>query len=252
MHRPKIARHKKREYVLSGRLDKQLKAYALAAGAASVSLLAATPPADAQIVYTPAHIVVPVNGSVLLDLNHDGLADFRLINRLTKYFSSFAMSVTAVQGHNGVMGYVADTVGIASRLMPLQSIGSRGLFGKMGLMGKGYSFFSTRFLGPWTSRGKGFLGLKFEINGHIHYGWASIEYNSAGRVYQETVTGYAYNTEPGVGLLAGQRHGAKAAAGAPSEPASLGVLALGSLGLGFWRPAAARPERTHRFADARL
>jgi hypothetical protein len=45
--------------------------------------------------------------------------------------------------------------------------------------------------------------------------------------YNEVLTGYAYDTVAGQSILAGQT-------GTP-EPGTLGLLALGSQGLGFWR-----------------
>ena len=56
---------------LSATLEKSLTAYAAAAVAAGVNILALAPCAEARIVYTAAYIDIPVNGSILLDLNHD-------------------------------------------------------------------------------------------------------------------------------------------------------------------------------------
>src|ERR1700680_291270 len=69
---------------LASGLEKSLSAYASAAVAAGVSLLAMTNSAEAKIVYTPAHTNIPVSNqgvSVTLDLNHDGIADFSFWNR---------------------------------------------------------------------------------------------------------------------------------------------------------------------------
>jgi hypothetical protein len=51
--------------------------YALVAGAAAVSLVSLTQPAHAKIVYAPAHHKLPLNKNIFLDLNHDGINDFR-------------------------------------------------------------------------------------------------------------------------------------------------------------------------------
>ncbi len=61
--------------VLSASLQHNLNAYAIAAGAAGVSLLALAQPAEGKIVYTPVHENAV---GVDLDLNHDGTADFRI------------------------------------------------------------------------------------------------------------------------------------------------------------------------------
>ena len=50
------------------------KNYALAARyRRGVSALSATKPAEAEIVYTPAHSVLSHDGVIRIDLNHDGL-----------------------------------------------------------------------------------------------------------------------------------------------------------------------------------
>jgi len=59
-------------------LHGQLTAYALAAGTAGVSVLALSVPAHAEIVYTSVHQSIGRNGTLLLDINHDGIIDFTL------------------------------------------------------------------------------------------------------------------------------------------------------------------------------
>jgi hypothetical protein len=53
--------------------------YALAASAAGVSLLALASPAEAKIVYTKTHRLLPGGKEIFLDLNHDGTNDFGLL-----------------------------------------------------------------------------------------------------------------------------------------------------------------------------
>jgi hypothetical protein len=50
---------------LPASLDQHLNLYALAAGAAGVSLLAFAQPSEAKIVYTPTHKVIGTNGLYL-------------------------------------------------------------------------------------------------------------------------------------------------------------------------------------------
>jgi len=71
----------RRRTKLSPELEKSMSAYATAALAAGVSLLAIAKSAEAKIVYTPADVKIPVNGgTVPLDLNHDGVVDFVFSN----------------------------------------------------------------------------------------------------------------------------------------------------------------------------
>jgi hypothetical protein len=60
---------------LPGSVRHQLNMYALAATAAGVSMLALTPPSEAKVVYTKAHIVLHRRQGIKLDLNHDGVPD---------------------------------------------------------------------------------------------------------------------------------------------------------------------------------
>src|SRR5579863_8098659 len=64
---------------LSKSLNQQLNSYAVAATAAGVSVLALGQPAEAKVVYTPAHVVISkLHPHYYLDLNHDGTKDFLL------------------------------------------------------------------------------------------------------------------------------------------------------------------------------
>jgi hypothetical protein len=63
---------------LNPRLDRKLLAYATAAGAAGVAVLALAQPSQAEIVYTQAHMKLKNGAFVPLDLNGDGVADFTL------------------------------------------------------------------------------------------------------------------------------------------------------------------------------
>src|SRR4029077_1885007 len=79
---------------LSDSLHRQLNAYALSACAAGVGVLALAVPAEAKIIYTPAHVVIGKGQKFQLDLNHDGIKDFGLANGscgqfCTVYFNGF-------------------------------------------------------------------------------------------------------------------------------------------------------------------
>ena len=78
----------------------------------------------------------------------------------------------------------------------------------------------------------GYVGLKFKIAGNDHFGWIRITVAPQSTVAGSspraiTVHEWAYEDVPGQGLEAG--------AGVIPEPTSLGLLALGSLGLAAHR-----------------
>ena len=62
----------------NGNLEKALLSYVAAATAAGVGALAGARPAAAEVVYTPAQ-VEPTPGTYYLDINHDGIDDFKFV-----------------------------------------------------------------------------------------------------------------------------------------------------------------------------
>jgi hypothetical protein len=238
---------------LSKSTHHRLNMYALAASAAGVGVLGLASPAEAKIVYTPAHVHF---GNYYLDLNHDGVTDFVLFlqqacdsNRCTSIAEVYPGASKAIVGRSNW----------AAPLWPGEEIGSkRRLWHGFGVerVVKAYptvNHTSTeRFYGRWTNGGKGFharyLGLKFLINGKLHYGWARVDTTAGpgGAV----LTGYAYETVPGKAIIAGQikwaAHNSREelsgtgvsltnATPVKPQPAFLGMLALGAQGLPRWR-----------------
>jgi hypothetical protein len=86
---------------LSPPLLHRLNLYALAASAACVASLALAEPAEARIVYTPAHIRILVNELTDLDLNHDGIKDFQFRNIYGTHKNS-TMSIIPARSSNRV------------------------------------------------------------------------------------------------------------------------------------------------------
>jgi hypothetical protein len=222
---------------LSESLLAHVNAYALAAGAAGVSLLAMTQPADAEIIVTQAHGNVPLNKYVSIDLNHDGIPDFRF---LLSTFAYHTFRGTLLVQPRGAGGVIASPGGYAAPLSLGASIGPAQAFtkGKHLNMARsaGFDYFSSRYsrnvFGPWENVQSRFVGVEFLIGGETHYGWIRLTVNFTNRTGTATLTGYAYETVAGQSIQAGQQADE---ASAPAATPSLGMLALGSLGLEFWR-----------------
>ena len=70
-----------------------------------------------------------------------------------------------------------------------------------------------------------FVGAKFKIAGNTHYGWINVQINQDAT--KVTITGYAYNSDPGGNIRAGTLD-------AP-EPNALFLLALGAMGINHLR-----------------
>jgi hypothetical protein len=224
----------KRQTNLSLLSEHRLNAYTLAATAAGVGVLCLTQAAEAKVVYTPADVKIVQNGgSVRIDLNHDGIADFGLSNTWQRVSSrTFADLLAAPLGQANEIRGVYSTSSLAKKscaaaLPRGREVGPKGLF----LRGPNYGLFmvnnnSRTPFGPWLHVKQAYLGLKFAIKGKTHFGWARVKLsiNQSNRSITATLTGYAYETIPGKPIIAGATKG-------PDEQAgSLGALAAGAVG----------------------
>jgi len=190
---------------LSDSVRHQLNMYALAATAAGVGALAMAQPAQARIVYTPAHKNLPLNQYSYLDLNHDGVNDFK--------FWVYAYStpagencaawvyVSRLNSGNGAVGrQQSDRFLFASALKAGVRIGKTQYFPNQAgeIMGWADGRYSGGTYGPWTKSGEPvddrYLGLKFVISGQVHYGWARLNVWIHSCTASATLTGYAYET----------------------------------------------------------
>jgi hypothetical protein len=239
---------------LSESVHRRLNMYALAAGAAGVGMLALSQPAEGKIVYTAAHRVIPPHHSYNIDLNHDKITDFTIVNHVSACtdYCFFELRQYPAGGNGGV-GYDFGTGSgflVDSALNRGARIGPRSPFKK----GTGAlviaraintgGLHSTTALGPWVNVKNRYLGLKFQINGKTHYGWARLNVTVSKTTITATLTGYAYETIPNKPIVAGNTNRSNevsveapnAALAAPSPArATLGLLATGARGLSVWR-----------------
>jgi len=218
---------------LSEPMHKRLNAYALAASAAGVGVLALAQPAEGRIVYTPAYRHIENHSSYSLDLNHDGIVDFRL--EIIQFYSSDDFRVYTPpygSGTGKIVGKRNQGNGRALALKKGAIIGRASV--KIGalLYNNYFSGAVGPCLGPWAGDGNGvrnrYLGLKFSISGKVHYGWARlsvycIEPNADNYGLSGVLTGYAYETIPNKPIIAGKTHG--------KGEATLGRLAQGASGI---------------------
>jgi len=225
---------------LSESLHKRLNAYAFAATAAGVSALSLTPSAEGKIIYTPIHKVIGAHGVYPLDLNHDGIADFLIMQSGSNSAGVINLYIQEAT-RNGVQGYSTSFRGkYADALKRGAQIGPREqFFTSTNIEGMAFAFVSGKYSGSggqWRNVSNRYLGLKFKIDNKTHYGWARLSVKF--KLYQitATLTGYAYETTPDEGILAGQTTSGElppqpaTSEPAPmrSEPKTLGTLARGA------------------------
>jgi len=210
--------------------DRSLTAYAMAAAAAGVSVLAASAPANAEVVFTPVHTMFN-NGTVSIDLNHDGVSDFVL--SIYNFIPEGKRMAASGLGRNGVAGYILSgypplAVPLGDRIGPALSFFNREA-PAVNVVGSGENYIG----GPFANVGLRFFGLEFEINGKVHFGWAAVvakaRLHSGSPHIEASLLGYAYETEPGKAIIAGDTGTAQDEKNSDLSPVpeGLGYLALG-------------------------
>jgi hypothetical protein len=204
----------------------------MAAGAAGVGLLAAAPPAHAEIVFTPVNMTL-TDGRVYLDIDHDGTNDF-VLSIYNEGPQDRRLAAQGVGQQNGVLGYSFGPSYPPYALLAGARIGGgprNGVFWhRPGSAVNVAATFGTVIERPFANTGDRYLGLKFKINGLNHYGWMLLN-AKAGAVDHHPmisvrVKGYAYNTEVGIPIAAGQIS-ASAKNDMVPEAGTLAALALG-------------------------
>jgi hypothetical protein len=120
------------------------------------------------------------------------------------------------------LGYtVGPASGYVSKLAANAAIA--GGFISNGQIGNYFAYLERHTTGMWGTAGIGFVGFKFNTGAGTQFGWARFNMNGApGNTY--TLVDFAWG-DPGDSLVTGQ----------VPEPGSLGLLALGGVGLLAWR-----------------
>ena len=263
-----MSRSPKAASTLPSKTSNRLNAYALAASAAGVGLLALAPSADAEIVYTPVHATIGRNGSYNLDLSNDGRVEFTIREMaLTRPFGT--SQILAITPANGNLIKCAGCVFTSFYTAQALNAGSQ-----IGPVGQSVTFLSFRaemadraisngnslsFYLPWADVQGKFLGLMFHLSDGDHFGWArvSVTFHKGSRnqrSWDALITGYAYETDPEKPIRAGQiddgqindgqidddkisddQASGQISSDVPPVNAGLGSLALGAEGIAMWR-----------------
>ncbi|GAB4254368.1 MAG: hypothetical protein Kow0079_10590 [Vicingaceae bacterium] len=190
-------------------LQSRLKKYGTLA--ASVVGVAAIDNADAQVVYTdvnPDQTFSTSGDSYNLDLNGDAIVDFTLKFDINTY-SSGAYTANIVQIVNGTgnqnlgQGAPGNNWNYPSVLSSGDTIGSAGpwISGANVVSGLASYWVGSGSYGYWGGQSMKFLGLKFDIGGNTHYGWARVSVASQATGF--TIHDYAYESTPNTEIIAG-------------------------------------------------
>jgi hypothetical protein len=215
-----------RPFDLPDSLQSRINSYALAASAAGVGMLALAQPAEAKIVYHKTHLVIAGAERYNLDLNHDKITDFSVVNFFTTTCPDSCVQVLYLKpaAGNSEVGSIKSNFHFAAAMKQGSAIGPKAHF----LAGSAVmrEAFSTQpSAGPWDDVKNRYLGFKFQIKGKIHYGWARLNVTGSGLgTIVATMTGYAYETIAGKAIVAGKTDGTEDSG---DQLGTLGVLARG-------------------------
>jgi hypothetical protein len=233
----------RKKFKVSDSLERRLNTYALLASAAGMSVLTLAQASEAEVIYTQTNQVTHTGLPLFIDLNHDGIKDFLVRTSFYRGSSGLQVGLDAAGYANAnnlvagrrfsVSGYFLSA---ASALPAGTKIGPNGNFSvpspfmAVELFNGAGSQYSD--LGPWAGKGVGvrdrYLGLKFLIDGTVHYGWARLSVTLGHhRQFDDvigTLTGYAYETVPDKPITAGRVTGPDVII---MPPETLGGLALG-------------------------
>jgi hypothetical protein len=243
-----MKRTSRKPSALSDSLQRHLNAYALAASAAGVGMLALAQPAEAKIVYTPSNKKIPrcrehPELCYRLDLNHDGTPDFTIPwypgtrrfgalgsyllvrpaeNRPDNKVWGGAMYTNSGDKWPSSVGASALGAGITVGPNPVKfqagHIWMWGTANACNESGLGCSF------GQWKDVQNKYLGFRFYIGAAVHYGWARLSTRTEDTRLRAILTGYAYETIPKKPIITGHTKGPDVIT---LEPGSLGALAAG-------------------------
>jgi hypothetical protein len=251
--------------MLCGTVHQHLNGYVLAAGAAGVAILACSVPAEGSPICH--QIGFTLLGTDTYSLNPAGglVAPFNIAQTFSSpsTHSSFAFGRLFLTPN-----FPRAEMAIAENDLPADlpagaSIGPGGAFGK----GQSYGmlFSTNRFYhrGNLKPGRINYFGYRFLISGKIHYGWVRMTESGNYMGSQTQILASGYESTPDTAIAAGSctsvspstsavpaphngtsvsssdQAGSSASAASPtsdtSQPASLGMLALGVQGLPLWR-----------------
>jgi hypothetical protein len=235
---------------LSEVIEHHLKSYSIAAAAAGVSMFALTQPADAEVIVTRTNISVG-STPIFLDINDDGIADFKFSYYLKQPYNGRdgSLNVRPLR-HDAVVGDFGRPDCECSYAVALYrgaSVGPSAHFGsqeravieRFGFYAGPLGYFFELY-GNWANVSDRYLGVKFLIDGRPHYGWVRLTVDAGDAYVGGTITAYAYETVPNKPIIAGPPEDPSTYSKTPQTgrrfaPPFLGILALGAHGLPLWR-----------------
>lgn len=199
---------------------------AYATAGAATAVVGGMHTADAAIHYVSVNQTYNVapNSSIINSFSLGAGASFAVRDFLhasgVNGHASFAIGAASAASFVGYMTSVFTYPRYVSKLGAGQNVGGFTNF----VTNYGYFAYLARHAsGAFNAPGIGYIGIRFNTGAGVQYGWIRLNMNGApGNSF--TLVDYAWG-DPGDSILTGQ----------VPEPGSLGLLALGAVGLLAWR-----------------
>jgi len=188
----------------------KLAAYSAMAGA----FVAAGTDANGTVVYTDIDDVTFGIGELYaLDLDNNGVSDFLMAgaaNSAGNWTWGYVVGNLSSYGYGGpsnmVVGYTGAILPYGSALAAGDDIGpDQGFLSNSANIAFLASIYSSVTYGPFAGTTDSYMGVMFDIDGEIHYGWARLDVE-VGPV-SVTVKDYAYDDVADAAILAGATTG---------------------------------------------
>jgi hypothetical protein len=217
-------------------LERRLLLYAFAAGAT----LVCSAPTQAEVLFTPSSAFLRGVGKLDIDIDHDGSADFSLTIKMIHY-STHSLELALLAYGNHPSHQIVAQGASALALEKKTRIGGGRTF-------RAFTAMETAvYGGPWADVTNRFLGVRFLINGEVHYGWIGFR-EVRNFPMGARLAGWAYEAVPDKAILAGDT-GTGASADSFISPTSLEILAAGHTAIDERRKRSAH-DCDHRFHEA--
>ena len=201
-----------------GSLDRRLLLYALAGGA----VLASAPSTQAEVIFTPSSVVLHGGtASLAIDLDNDGSTNFTIAIQQCRTYSGYGIG-RCVEAHGqspsdqvGMFGPPGER--LAEALSPRTQVNGGHRFWADAVM-------ASLSLGNWWNVTNRYLGVRFKINGQVHYGWIGFRSVTADQNgFTAAFGGWAYETNPDTPIVTGDRGTNSSAV----QPTAMEILAAG-------------------------
>jgi len=171
-----------------------------------VTMFCSAAPSHATVIYKSMYVYMVNQGTYYYDFNGDGVTDLTLALNLQQNSCGYAITAveTPARG-NGAEGKPPAPLQSGDPIGPNQAfIGGAQTMATLKYPNCGHWGYS----GPWPRGEVRYLGVSFLIDGETHYAWVSVEFDViltfGPPKLVAKLTGYAYETVPGMPINAGQ------------------------------------------------